>query len=277
MTFILQAQRSSVTAIAAMSAMAAISVSALTAGPLMSTSAWQLAASSVPTEISSAIHDVLVAAHTAVKADRGDIAADHQAIRTTRRESVQAVGASILAGAYGDGQIKSIVDAGRSANQAARQAISASHADIHQTRQSAVADIRTIIADSHDGSAAPEALAVSADSHDGSTAEAVKAILDTAKMDNAMTRSAIVADVQENKSIRRTTTSDAVAIRQSARAGDISKEEAAQQISAGRSSAHTEIADNHTQMASSHKEIKATRKQAAKDVAKTVHEGRTGE
>jgi hypothetical protein len=261
MTFIDQAQRSSVTAIAAVSAMAAISVSALTAGPLMSTSAWQLAASSVPTEISSAIHDVLVAAHTAVKADRSDIAADHQAIRTTRRESVQAVGTSILAGAYGDGQIKSIVDAGRSANQAARQAISASHADIHQTRQSAAADIRTIIADSHDGS----------------TAEAVKAILDTAKMDNAMTRSAIVADVQENTSIRRTTTSDAVAIRQSARAGDISREEAARQISAGRSSAHTEIAGNHTQMASSHKEIKATRKQAAQDVASTVHQGRTGE
>lgn len=277
MTFIDQAQRSSIAAVAAISAAAVVSVSALTAGPLMSTSAWQLAASSVPTEISAAIHDVLVAAHTAVQADRSDIAAEHQAIRTTRHESVQAIGASVLAGSFGEGQIATIVDAGRSANQAARQAISASHADIHQTRQGAAADIRAIIADSHDGSATPEALAITADSHDGSTAEAVKAILDTAKMDNAATRSAIVADVQENKSIRRATTSDAVAIRQSARAGDISKEEAAQQISAGRNSAHTEIADNHTQMADSHKEIRVTRKQAAKDVASTVHQGRTGE
>lgn len=277
MTFIDRTQRSSVAAVAAISAAAAISVSALTAGPLTSSSAWQLAASSVPAEISSAIHDVVVAAHTTVQADRSDIAADHQAIRTTRRESVQAIGASVLAGAFGDGQIATIVDAGRSANQAARQAISAYPADIHQTRQSAAADIRTIITDSHDGSTTPEALAVAADTYDGSTAEAVKAILDTAKMDNAQSRSAIVADAQENKSIRHTTTSDAVAIRQSARAGDIGKEEAAQQISAGRSSASTEIADNHTQMVSSHKEIKATREQAAKDGSSSAHRGRRGE
>ena len=277
MTSINQAQRSSVAAVAAIGAAAAISVSALTAGPLTSSSAWQLAASSVPAEISSAIHDVLVAAHTAVQADRSDIAADHQAIRTTRRESAHAVGASVLSGAVGEGQIAAILYAARSANHEARQAISASRGDIHQTRQTAAADIRTIIADGRDASAAVEAQAVATDNHDGSTVEAVKAILDTAKMDNAMTRSAIVADAQENQSIRRATTSDVVAIRESARAGDIGKEEAAQQISAERSSAHSEIADNHAQMAAGHKEITATRKQAAKDVAKTVHQGRTGE
>jgi hypothetical protein len=276
MTFINQAQRSSVTAVAAMSAIAAISVSALAAGPLSSNAAWQLAASSVPAEISSAIHDVLVAAHTAVKADRGDIAAEHQAIRTTRRESVQAIGASVLTGAVGDGQIAAIVDAARGANQGARQAISTSHADIHQTRQSAAADIRTIIADGRDGSTAITAQAVTTDNHDGSTVQDVKAIVDTAKKDNAMTRSAIVADALENKSIRRKAATDAAAIRKSARAGDISKQEAAGQIKAERGSARTEIADNHTQMVDSHKQIKATRQQAAQDVAKTVHQGRTG-
>lgn len=261
MTLIDQAQRSSVAAVAAISAAAAISVSALAAGPLSANSTWLLSASSVPAEISSAIHDVLVAAHTAVHGDRTDIAAERQTIRATRRDAAHAIGASVLTGAIGDGQIAAIVDTARSATNDARQAISTSRGDIRQTRQGAAADIRTIIAGSHDGS----------------TVQDVKAIVDTARKDNAMTRSSIVTDARENASIRRATTSDAVVIRQSARAGDISKQEAAQQLSAARRTAHAEITDNRGQMADSHKQVKATRHQAAQDVAKAVHEGRTGE
>ncbi|WP_179473532.1 hypothetical protein [Mycolicibacterium vinylchloridicum] len=259
MNFMDQTQRSSFAALAAMSAVAAISVTAFAAGPSGSTLAARLAA--LPVGVSSAIHDVLVEAHTAIHADRGEIAADRNTIRATRHDAAHAIGASVLTGDIGEGQIVAIVDGARSAVQDEREAVGESRGDIRQTRQAAAADIRTIIAGNHDGS----------------TVQDVKAILDTAKMDNATTRSAIVADAQENKSIRHTTTSDAVAIRQSVRAGEISKQEAAQEIQAGRSSAHAEIADNHAQMATSHKDIKATRHQAAKDVATTVHQGRTGE
>ncbi len=192
-------------------------------------------------------------------------------------KTVHAIGSSVLTGSVGDGQITAILDTARSADNAARQAIAASHADIHQTRQSAAADIRTIIADGHDATTTMAAQTVATDNHDGSTAQDVKAILDTAKKDNAMTRSTIVADAQENASIRRTALSEDVAVRQSARAGDISKQEAAQQIDAQRSTAHAEIADNHAQMADAHNQIKATRQQAAQDAAKAVHQGRTGQ
>jgi hypothetical protein len=261
MTFAQQVQRSSVTAVAAVSAVAAFSLSALAAGPLTPNSEWRLAASALPSGIVSAIHDVLAEAHAAVRADRGAIAADRQAIRATGRESVHAIGASVLTGDVGEGQVMSIVGAARGAVSESRQSIASSRDDIQLTRQAAAADIRTIVAGSHDGS----------------TVQDVTAIIDTAKMDNAVTRSAIVADAQENKTIRRTTTSEVVAIRQSARAGAISRQDAAQQISTQRSSAHTDIADNHAQMVSSHKEIKMTRQQAAKDVGKTVHQGRTGQ
>jgi hypothetical protein len=275
MNFMEQAQRSSVVTLAAMSAVAAMSVSAFAAGPLTSSSAWQQAALSLPGEISSAIHDVLAEARTTAQADRTDISAGHQAIRATRQQTVQAIGASVLAGTLGGGQITTILDEAHTANQDERQAIKTSHNDIRQNRQGTVADIRAIINDGRGGSTAAGAQSVT-DNHDGSTAQDVRAIIDTAKKDNAQNRSAIVADAQDNKSIRRTTISDAAAIRQSARAGDISKQEAVQQISAARSSAHTDIADNHTQMAAAHKEIETTRQQAAKDVASTIHQGRTG-
>ncbi|TDO14260.1 hypothetical protein EV580_2386 [Mycobacterium sp. BK086] len=254
-----RAQRSSNAAVAAMSAVAAIAVTTLAAGPLGANMAVRLSA--LPAEVASAIHDVLVEAHIAVQADRTDIAADRQSIHATRHDAARAIGASVLAGTVGEGQIVTIVDGARGAIHDERQAISTSRGDIHQTRQGAAADIRTILAGSHDGS----------------TVQDVKAILDTAKKDNAENRSVIVADARENTSIRRAAVSTDAAIRQSARAGEISRQEAAQQISAQRSSTHTEIAGNHTQMADTHKEIKATRQQAAKDAAKTVHQGRTGE
>ncbi|MCX2928857.1 hypothetical protein ORI20_01125 [Mycobacterium sp. CVI_P3] len=259
MNLVNQAQRSSSAAVAAIGVVAAMSVSALAAGPLHTSLDGRLAALS--SEVSSAIHDVLAAAHTDVHADRTDVVTGRQTIRAGRHQAALAIGASVLTGSFGDGQIAVILDDARTASQDQREANSGSHTDIRETRQGAAGDIRTIIADYYDGS----------------TVEAVKTIIDTARMDNAMTRSAIAASAQENKSIRHATTSDAVAIRQSVRAGEISKQEAAQEIHAGRRSAHTEIADNHAQMAASHQEIKTTRHLAAKDAHKTAHEGRTGE
>ncbi|MCV7346757.1 hypothetical protein [Mycolicibacterium rhodesiae] len=252
-----QAPRSSVAAVAALSVVAAMSLTTLATGPVSSTMSARLTA--LPAEVSSAIHDVLTAAHTAVHTDRSDVAADRQAIRVTRRDAAHAIGSSVLAGAVGEGQIVAITEAARSAIHDEHQAIGVSRDDIRQTRQSAAADIRDIITVSHDGG----------------TVEDVRAILDTAKKDNAMTRSAIVADAQENAAVRRTVASENVAVRQSARAGDISKQEAAQQISAHRESGHTEIAGNRVAMAGSHQQITATRRQAARDVAAAVHNGRT--
>jgi hypothetical protein len=256
-----RAQRPTAAAGAATIAAVAISLSAFIAGPLTASSAWQLTTSTVAAEVSSTIRDVLTAAHAAIHADRSDIVADRQTIRDTRRQSAKAIGASVLEGSVGEGQIQAIVDTARSANRDERQAISETRVDIRQTRQAAATDVRAVIAGNHDGS----------------TAQAVKAIVDTAKTDNAMTRSAITAYAQENAAIRRAGASDNMSVRTSARAGDITKQDAAQQISANRHSAHAELADNHAQMREAHQQIGATRAQAARDVATTVHEGRTGD
>lgn len=260
MPLVTSTQRPSALTAAIASSVAVVSICAVTAGPLSHNSAWQLAASSLPAEIAATIHDVLEATRAAVQADRADIVAGRHAVRVTRRDAARALGASILSGSVGDGQLKEITSTAGATIDGERQAINSTRIDIHQTRQAAAGDIRTIVSENHDGS----------------TVQAVRAILDTAQMDNAITRSAIAAEAADNKTIRRTTASDVVTLRRSARAGDITKAEAAQQISAARQSAHQDIADNRAQMVSSHKEITATRRQAAQDVAKAVHDGRDG-
>ena len=254
-------ERSIAAAGAASIAAAAISLSAFFAGPVTANSAWQLTSSTLAAEVSATIRDVLAAAHAAIHVDRSDIVADRETIRDTRRQSAKAIGASVLEGSVGQGQVQAIIDTARSANHDERQTIRDTRADIGQTRQAAATDVRAIIAGNHDGS----------------TVEAVKAIVDTAKMDNSMTRSAISAYAQENAAIRHATASDNMSVRKSVRAGDISKQDAAQEISVNRHSAHAELADNHAQMREAHQQIGATRAQAARDVAKTVHEGRTGD
>lgn len=258
MSFVNSTQRSSAIAAAIASSVAAVSVCAAAVGPLSQSSAWHLAASSLPAEIAATVHDVLVATRAAVQADRGDIVTARHAIRDTRQDAGRAIGASILSGSVGDGQIKEITSTAGATIDTERQLIVATRGDIHQTRQTAAGDIRTIVADNHDGS----------------TVQAIRAILDTAQMENAMTRSAIAADAAENKTVRRSITSDVVALRRSARAGEITKAEAAQQISAERRSAHEDVAANRAQMVSSHKEITATRVDAAKDVANAVRSAR---
>ncbi|TGD85803.1 hypothetical protein BayCH28_19070 [Mycolicibacterium sp. CH28] len=261
MNFAHSAQRSSIAAVAALGAAAAISVSAIAAGPLVANAVLRLSASSVAAEVSSTIRDVLAATHTSVQSDRADIVTGRQTIRDTRHQSVSAIGASILAGSVGDGQVSTILSDAHSANTAQRQTNTADRTDIHQTRQGAASDIVTIFAGNHDGS----------------TVQDVKAIIATAKKDNAMVRSTIVADVQENVAIRHTTAAADRAVRQSARAGDITGQEAAQQISAQRNAAHTDIADSRAQMVTSHKQITATRQEAAHNVAKTVHNRHSGD
>lgn len=260
MLLVKSGERSATVMAAAMSAAAAISVCAVAGGPLTESSAWRLAASSLSAEVSATIHDVLAVAHTAVHADRSDLVAGRQAIRDTRREAAGAIGASVLSGAIGEGQLKEITSTAGTAIADERQVNSETRMDVHQTRQAAAGDIRTIVSENHDGS----------------TVQAVRVILDTAQMDNAITRSAIAAEAADNKTIRRATASDVVTLRRSARAGDITKAEAAQQITAARQAAHQDIAGNRAQMVSSHKEITATRRQAAQDVAKAVHDGRDG-
>lgn len=261
MPLVTSTQRSSAMTAAIASSVAVVSICAATAGPFNHSSAWQLAASSLPAEVAAAVHDVLEATRAAVHADRAEIVAGRHAVRDTRHDAARAIGASVLSGSIGEGQLKEITSTAGATIDGERQAISETRIDIHQTRQAAAGDIRTIVSENHDGS----------------TVQQVRAILDTAQMDNAITRSAIAADAADNKTIRRSTASDVVTLRRSARAGDITKAEAAQQISDARRSAHQDVAANRAQMVSSHKEITATRRQAAEDVAKAVHDGRDGQ
>lgn len=260
MTFIAQTQRSSVTMLAAFTVATAVSMPALVAGPLNITAAPELLASTVSQMVSD-IHDILVSSHADARADRADVVAARESVRTNRRQSAAAIGASILEGSVGEGQIGSIVDTTRAANKDERQAITMSRGEVRDTRQGARSDIRAAVADTYDGS----------------TVQAVRAIIDTAEMDNAQTRSTILSAAQGNSKIRRNTAKADAAIRQSARAGEITRDQAAEQITSARSSAKTQVAANRAQMVSSVKDISATRQQAAHDVHNTVHQHRTGE
>ena len=75
MPLVTSTQRSSAMTAAIASSVAVVSICAATAGPFNHSSAWQLAASSLPAEVAAAVHDVLEATRAAVHADRAEIVA----------------------------------------------------------------------------------------------------------------------------------------------------------------------------------------------------------
>jgi hypothetical protein len=204
-------------------------------------------------EVVVATHDDVATSHDSIDASRADV-------HTTKWEALLNIVAAIRSGDIGSGDIEAILAAAAGDVQADRQSVRDAHGDIHTARTDAAGEIKTI----------------AGDNHDGSTVTDVKAIVDTAKKDNAINRSMIVADVGDSADTRHTAAADDAATRQSVRAGDITAREGAQQIHTTRADAHTAVATDRAQIVSTHQTITTVRRDAASEVHQTVKNAHTG-